>query len=111
MFGNRKASEIKPIKKFAQDEPGSNYDNYDKWDHEMAPGHVNPSYYNPNFLLPTVAAQIDEQTGPSSIIDVAGSAQLSAVELEFDRSSISSDTELNDNRPSTRASTTYDMDV
>lgn len=30
MFGNRKASEIKPIKKFAHDEPGSNYDNYDK---------------------------------------------------------------------------------
>ena len=65
----------------------------------MAPGHVNPSYYNPNFLLrksgviesllyelfgisvylsilATIAAQIDEQTGPSSIIDVAGSAQL-----------------------------------
>ncbi|CAG5094386.1 Oidioi.mRNA.OKI2018_I69.XSR.g13509.t2.cds [Oikopleura dioica] len=78
MFGNRKASEIKPMKKFAQDEPGSNYD---KWDHEMAPGHVNPSYYNPNFLLPTVTAQIDEQTGPSSIIDVPGSAQLSTKDI------------------------------
>ena len=26
MLGNRKASEIEPMKKFAQDEPGSNYD-------------------------------------------------------------------------------------